>query len=165
MTARHRLARFLLCGLLGVISVGTAQAGLLGSDGKPSILNHLPEKVEFGSIAVPKPMSDRDELRRLDPGKVTAEAALRIVQASVGGAVVELELGGESGYLVWDVETQLPNGHGYSVLVDAGNGRILAARSAAEPEQRCAVPGIPASSRVAPPRADRHWWQIWKSSR
>ncbi len=50
------------------------------------------------------------------------EAAL----GAVAGTVEEAELGNENGYVVWDVEVKAENGTLHEVVVDAGNGQILA---------------------------------------
>ncbi len=44
----------------------------------------------------------------------------------MAGTVEEAELGNENGYVVWDVEVKAENGTLHEVVVDAGNGQVLA---------------------------------------
>jgi len=151
----------------GVAPLIDLEAAWLDGDNASAMLSRLPEKVDYGSIPLAGESPAQTEHHHAGLSKLSAETAARIVQATVGGTVVEVELTGESGYLVWSVETQLPDGHERVMLVDAGNGRILAARAGEDGRENCAerepVRGTPPAGTARSNR--KHWWQFWKNGR
>lgn len=155
----------LLSGIVGVIPTTALEAGW--RENGSTITDQLPEKVEHGSIPLPNEGSTRCKHRNVVLAKLSAAAAARIVRADVGGAVVEVELTSESGYLVWDVETLMQDGRKHNILVDAGNGRIMAARVSEEGSEDCdncefrcdvSLPGTEHNS-------GKRWWHFWKNDR
>lgn len=147
--------------VLGMVPLTTLEASWL--DSNRSIMDRLPESIDYASVSVPIEAVAADKHFNASLAKVSARAAAGIVLSMIGGTVVEVELTGESGYLVWAVETQMQDSLEHTILVDAGNGRILAARASEDLNDDC---GCRSSSHEDPHtgagQKDRdHWWRFW----
>ena len=59
---------------------------------------------------------------------VTQSQAEQAAIAKVPGKVVVAELGDENGNVVWQVEVTATDGTSHEVMVDAGNGTVLASQ-------------------------------------
>lgn len=87
------------------------------------VLNQLPSEVKAGSIPIDK---DADQaLVKL--ANLSACDATKIALLAFPGTVSGLDLENENDFLVWNVEITAPDDNEVELLIDAGNGRLLAA--------------------------------------
>ena len=61
-----------------------------------------------------------------EPSEITAAEATAIAEATVGGALVEIERSLEGGRAVYEVERQLTDGRSFEVTIAASDGTVLA---------------------------------------
>ena len=83
----------------------------------------IPSEVEIGSVKI----SNDDDVSMAKLATITSSEASRISSVAISGYVIETKLEDENGYLVWKVEMIDGNGHETELMIDAGNGRLLAA--------------------------------------
>tara|TARA_R110000782_G_scaffold188367_10_gene278412 strand:+ start:5997 stop:6425 length:429 start_codon:yes stop_codon:yes gene_type:complete len=83
----------------------------------------IPSEVEIGSVKI----SNDDDVSMAKLATITSSEASRISSVAISGNVIETKLEDENGYLVWKVEMIDGNGHETELMIDAGNGRLLAA--------------------------------------
>lgn len=86
-------------------------------------LQNLPIDVEKGSVSA----SDAEESELPALASLSANKAIEIAETATGGKTVEMQLGHENGFVIWEVTTNLKNNHEAQLKIDAGNGRLLAA--------------------------------------
>jgi hypothetical protein len=94
---------------------------------KPSVLEALPTRIEYGSIKVQGSDYDITELAALVT--VTVDEALRSTRSVLQEQVAAVELTVIDGYLVWAVILVRAKGEGAVLTIDAGNGKFLSLRS------------------------------------
>ena len=58
--------------------------------------------------------------------KIDQAEAEKAALDAVPGTVEDAELGDENGYVVWELEVTADDGSTHDILVDAGNGKVLA---------------------------------------
>ena len=88
------------------------------------VIEKLPSVVQGGSIKV----GDTNEQAMANMAKLAASDAISIATKAVPGKVAELQLDEENGYLIWEVTELTSDGREIQLKVDAGNGRLLAAK-------------------------------------
>ncbi|MCP5131994.1 MAG: PepSY domain-containing protein [Pseudomonadales bacterium] len=88
-------------------------------------IDSLPAEVQYGSIPVSK-NARKDDRTLAGLTSITSSNAAEIAGKAVPGKVVATELEVENGYLVWSVEMVGNDPHDLELLIDAGNGRLLA---------------------------------------
>lgn len=75
----------------------------------------------------PKGQSEADEAAALASlATITEAQAGDIALGAVPGEVTEIELGNENGGVAWSVDVTATDGSAHEVVVDAGNGDVLA---------------------------------------
>lgn len=94
------------------------------------VIEQLPTEVQTGSLNV----KNNDESNMASKAKITSSEAARIATTARPGTVVKTKLDDENGYLVWEVEMIGPKGKETKLMIDAGNGRLLAAERDNEDE-------------------------------
>ncbi len=94
-------------------------------------IKSIPSEVEIGSVKI----SNDDDITMAKLATVTSSEASRISSIAISGNVVETKLEDENGYLVWKVEMIDGNGHEAELMIDAGNGRLLAAENNDEDDE------------------------------
>jgi uncharacterized membrane protein YkoI len=111
---------------------GTAQGQpASGAAAKAAVpLDQLPHEVQNGSVQVKK---DDEQAMAAQASVSSEEAAKRAVRAT-HGKVLSTRLDDENGYLIWEVEVLGPQGKEAQLKIDAGNGRLLAAKISGEGE-------------------------------
>ncbi len=93
----------------------------------------LPSEVRSASIRVPEGTETQAEFaRHARIDRAQAEAA---ALAAVPGEAVRAKLDDEDGYLVWQVDVRTSRGL-MEVMVDAGNGKVLAAEAEDDDDER-----------------------------
>lgn len=92
------------------------------------VLEQIPEEVESGSIALDE---DGDDSDRTLAGlaRLTFSEAADVALRALPGKVISTRLDNENGYLVWNVEVVGPDHQEVEFMIDAGNGRLLAAEN------------------------------------
>jgi len=86
------------------------------------VIGQFPEEVQSGSIRV---SDDSDQVIAKQAGLSIAEAAA-IAGKALPGTVIKAKLDDENGFLVWEVKVLGPEGQEAKLMIDAGNGRLLA---------------------------------------
>jgi hypothetical protein len=89
------------------------------------VIQQLPTEVQSGSIKV----GDVNEQEMAKMAKLGASDALKIANTAAPGKVVEMQLGAENGFLMWEVTEIAADGQEVQLKLDAGNGRLLAAET------------------------------------
>lgn len=108
-------------------------------------LEQLPSDVQYGSI---KLSEENNEAAMAKLATITSENAAGIAHKVLAGDVVETELDNENGFLVWEVGMIDQHGQEVSLVIDAGNGHILATELDEKED-----------------REDEHaWWKFWNSN-
>jgi len=87
------------------------------------VITEFPDEVEVGSIAV---NHDNDKAIAKQAIIGIGEVAA-IAQKALPGKVIKAKLDEENDYLVWAVKVISPEGREAKLMIDAGNGRLLAA--------------------------------------
>ena len=129
------LSRKLLFGGAAALGLAAGAAGVAvaqSSDDPPAAEtedgNRDPSYIS--SITAPEGpdgQSEADETAALASLATVTEAQARdIALGAVPGEVSEIELENENGSVVWSVDVTAANGSAQEVVVDAGNGEILA---------------------------------------
>lgn len=127
-----------------------------GNDDKPFeglvvenivVVDQLPDEVQSGSIALDEDGDDSDRtMARL--ARLTSSEAARIAVRALPGKVTSTRLDDENGYLVWNVEVVSPDHQEVEFMIDAGNGRLLAAENEGDDEDE-----------------DTRWnWKFWEDN-
>ena len=125
-----------------VAETGKAIDGFNVEDGIS--VEQLPSDVQYGSIKLSKGLNE-SAMAKL--ATITSEKAAGIAHKVLTGDVVETELDNENGFLVWEVGMFDQNGEEISLVIDAGNGRLLAAELEGKEDHK-----------------DEHeWWKPWES--
>jgi uncharacterized membrane protein YkoI len=104
--------------LAALAVAGTSSVALAENDSEQEA-----KPTYHASIQVPAKLESEAALQKL--AKVTREDAARIAQGSAPGTVVETKLENEDQNLVYTVEIS-SGGKTSEVIVDAGNGKVLA---------------------------------------
>jgi uncharacterized membrane protein YkoI len=105
---------------------GTSGVALAENEGE-----HEAKPSYHASIQVPAKLENGTALQKL--AKITREDAARIAQGSAPGTVVETKLENEDQNLVYTVEVS-SGGKTSEVIVDAGNGKVLAVNADTDSE-------------------------------
>ncbi len=91
----------------------------------------LPTEVRSASVKVPEGAETQADFARYT--KIDRTQAEQAALAAVSGEVIRAKLDDEDGYLVWQVDVRTSQGL-TEVMVDAGNGKVLAAEAEEEGE-------------------------------
>jgi hypothetical protein len=94
---------------------------------KPSVLESLPTRIEYGSIKVERSDYDISELASL--ATVTVDDALHSTRTVLKDFVTAVELTVVDDYLVWAVFLVRAKGEEAMLTIDAGNGKFLSMKS------------------------------------
>lgn len=89
------------------------------------VIEQMPTEVKGGSI---RTETTRDSVGA-SSAKLSAIDAVRIANTAYPGQALEAELEDENGFLVWSVTQLSKNGKPVTLMIDAGNGRLLAAEA------------------------------------
>jgi uncharacterized membrane protein YkoI len=129
----------LLIAATGALSAGGVAALADTSKGQPTEgvavktavpLDQLPQEVRRGSVQVKK----EDAQAMIARARVTSEEAAKLAVTATKGKILATKLDDENGYLIWEVDVLDPQGKQTELMIDAGNGRLLAAASGVEHE-------------------------------
>jgi hypothetical protein len=97
------------------------------------------EKVTYrSSIQVPAGVKKQSELQKL--AKISREEAIRVAKTAAPGKVIETKLENEEQNLVYTVEVKNA-GKVIEVIVDAGNGKVLATAADEDDDEKGAHEG------------------------
>jgi len=75
------------------------------------------------SVQLPKNVNEKDEVKSAN---VRIDEVIAIIEAKFSGRITKVELENEDGNLVYEAEVFLNDGKTMDIVVDAGNGQILA---------------------------------------
>ena len=117
---------------LAAIMATTGAATLSAKNGKGEAKAEAKWK-ERSSIQVAQKSTDEAALQKL--AKMTLEQAIQIAQGAVPGAAIEAKLEDEDQNLVYTVEVSNA-GSTSEVIIDAGNGKVLAVQADGADEGR-----------------------------
>lgn len=73
-----------------------------------------------------QPVAQPTPVLEADPAEISASEAIAIAEATVGGALVEIERSVEGGRAVYEVERRLTDGRSFEVTIAAADGTVLA---------------------------------------
>ncbi len=112
----------------GAVYAATGQAQP-GTDGvavtETLVIEQMPTEVKSGSIQ----LGDQSESSATDQARLSAADAMRIAQTAYPAKVVEAGLENENGFLVWNITQVGKDGKEVTLMIDAGNGTLLAAET------------------------------------
>lgn len=89
------------------------------------LIEQLPSEVQSGSMRA----KNDDDAAMVGQTKLTSSEAAEIAIMALPGKVIETKLDNENGYLIWEVEIINGKGNETKLMIDAGNGHLLAAES------------------------------------
>ncbi len=112
-------------------------------------IDQLPTDVHSGSILLGK----GDDATMAAQTKISASKAIEIANEALPGKVIEAKLENERGYLVWEVEIVKASGKEIELMIDAGNGRLLAAVHEKKEDEEDEQKG-----------KRHHWWEFWEDN-
>ena len=122
---RNSIAALTLAAAIATTGATTVFAGERGHESEEKVTYH-------SSIQVPANLERESELQKL--AKITKEDAVRAAKAAAPGTVSGTKLENEDSNLVYTVE--ITNGNKTSeVIIDAGNGTVLAVAADDDDEQ------------------------------
>jgi len=102
---------------LGSILTGSCLAAQPGTN-----LEKFPTEVKTGSVK----LKDDSKQEIVSLAKITSSEAAAIAKKALPGTVVKTKLDDENDYLVWEVKLIDSKNQENKLMIDAGNGHILA---------------------------------------
>ncbi len=91
-------------------------------------IEQIPKVVQSGSIKI----KDDSEPAMAAQTKIDIEQASKIARTALPGKVISGKLDDENGYLIWQVAVVSNKGKEMQLMIDAGNGRLLAMEAGKE---------------------------------
>ena len=109
------------------------------------VLDQLPTEVRSGSIRI----SNDAPVTLANQAGISAAAAGETALTALPGKIIEIKLDDENDFLVWEVEVVDSQGQITELMIDAGDGRLLAADQETEHDSE-------------DEDGSHSWWKFWE---